>query len=167
MATMSLAEMFKMKLSEQEHEEEQTFAERLKLFKIDVESAVPGVRDNLVKGLREMVDSGGFRKKDATFLKQGGVCLFEGNPWNWSITIERGSEVIVRVLFDVPGNLMGECLNARGVFGDTLWGERSKILQEVIGGGIIDLFPVSEWSHRLQFEIAKEFKVCVLGAALK
>lgn len=168
MATMSLAEMFKMKLSEQEREEQQTFAERLKLFKIDVESAIPGIRDNLVKCLREAVDSEGFRKKNATYSKQAGVCLFEKNQWNWRITIERGSEVIVRVMFDIPPEVMGERLSARGVSGDTPWGERAKILHEVIGEGIADLFPVTEWVHRPQFDVlVGEFKVCVLGAVLK
>lgn len=165
MATMSLAEMFKMKLSEQEREEQQTNEERLKRFKEDAESALPGVRDRIVKCLHEMVHSESFYKKDSTFLHQGGTCIFEGVQWNWHITVERGSDIIVRILFDVPSSIS---LNARGNFSEVPWSERSKILREVIGGGVIDLFPVSEWSHQLQFEMTGQLlKVCVLGAALK
>lgn len=163
MATMSLAEMFKDEIAREKHAEEYSREKKLKAFRESVASAIPGIHDQATKVLAQIVRGERFHKKDGAIIAPAGKCLFDGVEWRWEVKVERGSELVVQILFKTPDELISEYGTRIEESG------KPTILREVIGNTINVLFPESEWRHEAQYVLGNDntLNICVAGVALK
>lgn len=163
MATMSLAEMFKEELAREEKVKEVSREKKLKAFREDVARAIRDIHGQTTKVLAEIVRSDSFRNRDGSFTTRAGACVFDGQPWYWEVKVQRGSELVIQILFKTPDELIslyGGKIEESG---------KPAILREVMGKTISLLFPESEWRHEAQYMVGNDNlrNICVAGVALK